>query len=169
MNGEKMISRDDGKGIRTAGKTVIMSALLLSVFIVFHAFVKSGSAAPEGKKKLDELSSKLAWVREELQLAQVDINKKNKEYLQLEHDIVYSNKPLSKLYADIKSMEKEILNKRKALQEEMMKSPEMRKVIKEQLAVSENQRRLRDQEGALLKEIAAEEKKAAPVAQSAGK
>ena len=154
---------------RRARFPAIVPAMALAALLAFPVFAQNNSADAVQGPRTNSLSGKLAWIREELALAQVDVNKCASEYSRLEHDIVFSNKALYKLFTEVKSLEKEILEKRTALQEETMKSPEMRKAIKDRMEAYANRSKLMEQEAFYLKELKREEKSAAPPVESAGK
>jgi len=154
-----MINQNAGNAQKERSFIKKWRVIALFTVLLIPAIAQSGDA-DDSRKKLDELNIRLTWIRGELELAQFDVGKKEHEYFNVEHDIVYANKDLNKIYMAVRAAEKDLLEKRKVLQEEIMKSPEMRKVTKERMAAFENRKKLYDQESVVLGEIKAEEKKA---------
>ena len=110
----------------TAGS---IAAMLVSCVCIAVAEEKVNESA--AKKTITSLQLKLSDIRKQTADAQKDAEWKQRQYLQLEHDIVYTNKVLSKIYFEMKDLEKKHVEKMKELNDAMMKSPEMRKADKE--------------------------------------
>lgn len=120
------------------------------------------SAVPGGEKdahtkKTEKLNEKLKQVRKELAAANEEAAKKNKEYFQFEHDIVYTNEAASRIYSEIKQLEKTLVEKRKELAELTNKLPETRELMKEREALFKRRADLMDQEQLILNEIKVEQ------------
>jgi hypothetical protein len=113
----------------------------------------------DSKKSLDEMRKRLAWVREGLELARHDVDKVNTSYFKAEHDIVYTNAVLNKLYLSMKALEKELTQKRQEFNDEVMKSPEMRNVVKARKVFYDKVKKLEDEESMLLHDIRVEEER----------
>jgi len=126
----------------------ILKVLASTIFFgsMLNVFAQSGGAV--------DLNASLDKLRTDIEKADKAARRADAMLRQYEHDIVYTNKEVSKLYADIKKLEKEMVTKRKALQEMMNSTPESHEKNKTYIEAYGKLDSLRRDEQVLLKKIA---------------
>ena len=106
-------------------------------------------------KDADQLQDDLKKVRERIMEAQNKATEENWRYIRAKDRIVYSNDVVKAVYLDMKQAEKTFNEKRQKLEEEVMKLPEIREVLKTRGAAFAEVRKLKDEEELILKEMKA--------------
>ena len=96
----------------------------------------------DDNQKLVKLEKNLVSVQNNLDAVVKQIATKNKEYQVFQHDIVYTNGVPATIYAEIKAMEKELVEKRNALEDATMKIPGARDMLNERKALYNRKNRL---------------------------
>jgi hypothetical protein len=111
--------------------------------------------------KLERLERRLVLVRKELTEAQDVCAKEDKKWFNLsQHDFAYTNRAVQALYGEIVRMEREVAEKRKALNEKIAADPEMKKLAEDRRAAREKVRWLMAREQEIAAEIRVEKEKA---------
>jgi len=108
-----------------------------AAFFVVCMIESSAGPAEKGgtdASRIDMLKSRLEQVRGDLAATQDEAARKSREFYKLQHDIVYSNKMAAIIYREIKTLEKSLVEKRRKLNEEIMKLPELRELMKKRKA-----------------------------------
>lgn len=113
-------------------------------------------SAKEAEKSL---ADELAEVRATIAAKQEALADRTKELWRQQHDLEYSDPVASRLREEIKEMEKEILAKRRELDERLRTLPEWREINKKRTALFHEVQELKEQEQLILNEIAAAEYK----------
>jgi len=150
LDGELMSRCDDF--IFTGFPAHSIAGVFLAVVLAAGTVVIAADSTPAGDSA-EDANARLAVVRAELSRALRDSDKATKNYFKVEHDIVYTNAVLNRLYLSVKDLEKTLLEKKKELQDEVMKSPSMREATKERMDAFEKVSRLKERERVMLKEL----------------
>ncbi len=126
--------------------------LIVSVVVCFACF----TFADEGdllKERLEGATAKLAKVEMSLTNVQKQMIAKHREMMHFEHDIVYTNGLPAKIYKEIKALERQLVEKRKELQESTMKVPGVRERLAERKELFKQEGVLKDRKLLLENEI----------------
>ena len=117
-------------------------------------------AAPTGK--MAALDGRLATVRGEMAKVRERIQEENQEYFKMQqHDAVYTNSPAAAVYQEIKVLERELAEKRKKLDVELQKIPEIRAITKRRKTLYKQLAGLKDRELLIRREMRTEQRKRA--------
>ena len=123
-------------------------------------FLLTGAGALRGGEAKKEDAGEPATAREQLdslkaavRAAQKEAVEANREYLRFQDSLVYSNEVVSNVYQEVRQLEKELVEKRKELREEMMKLPEMREMMKKRDKAFEKASELKRRWQMLQKEV----------------
>ncbi|OGV63944.1 MAG: hypothetical protein A2283_03440 [Lentisphaerae bacterium RIFOXYA12_FULL_48_11] len=100
-----------------------------------------------------DLNADLSKLREDIAKAGKDADRADAALRKYEHDVVYTSPQAVKLYEDIKKLEKQMVTKRKALQEMLNSTPEFHEKNKAYLVAYGKLDSLRREEQILLKKI----------------
>jgi hypothetical protein len=147
------------------GNVVMINRVYISSFawlcaVVSGLFVCTDIKAQDSAKD-EELRASLEEVRGRIMQASEETLKMNHTYLRVKDRIVYSNDTVNVLYKETKELEKKLNEKRKILDEEILKVAEIREVMKARNDAFAILRKIKDEEAAILKEIKSREVRAA--------
>ena len=128
---------------------VVVTVVVFSLFFV--AEVRSGD------KKLEELNARLKVVRRQMVEMREELVKKNAAFSSLQHKMAYSstNTVVKRLYGEIRVMERQLVEKRKQLNNEIQASPEWREVQKRRKEAYDRMAKMKKREQLVLNEIKA--------------
>lgn len=105
------------------------------------------------QEKLDGLTAKLAEVNQSLESVQKQMMTKHREMARFEHEIVYTNGVPAEIYKEVKELERQLVEKRKELQEATMKVPGVRERHAERKELFGQESALKDRKLLLENEI----------------
>ena len=123
-----------------------------SFFCVFMLILAGSSYAADGAAELEE---NLLETRKSVKEARATAKKSDLEMFKFKDRVVYSNSSLKKMYLKMKAMEKALLEQRALVDNEVMKLPEYRELLKKRNSNYKLLRDFSDEEAFILKQIKA--------------
>ncbi len=123
-----------------------------SFFCVFMLILAGSSYAADGAAELEE---NLLETRKSVKEARATAKKSDLEMFKFKDRVVYSNAALKKMYLKMKAMEKALLEQRALVDNEVMKLPEYRELLKKRNSNYKLLRDFSDEEAFILKQIKA--------------
>jgi len=130
---------------------------------VLCCFVLGGGVCPdcrgddEAPAAQEDALERLKTVRAALDGAKEAVKKANRDMVQYKHDVCFTNEPVAALYKEILGLEKVISDKRRKLNGEIAKYPEMRELTRKYEAAYLRLKALRDKERTLLDKLRAKQ------------
>lgn len=128
-----------------------MFRLLHTCFMLVALLAASGPLFAD--EAGDDLDKKLTQTRGMLQEVRNEALEANREMLQFKDRVVYSNATIKVLYLKMKEMEKALLEQRVRVENEIMKLPEYRELVKKRNNVYAMVRELQDEEVFILRQL----------------
>lgn len=125
------------------------------VFVVALIILAGDGFSDAAQRNKHLVEQELTKVRTDLTAAQQQITTKAKVLWQKQHDLEYNDPSISKLREEVVSLEKELLDKRRALDFKLSLVPEMKAIEKDRRQLFEQLETLRQEEVALQNELVA--------------
>jgi predicted nucleic acid-binding Zn-ribbon protein len=111
--------------------------------------------AETAAEKRKSLAAELERVQTELTAAQTNLAHQAKAIWDRQHDLEYNKPECAALREEIKTLEKQLIEKRRLLDEKMALQPEMKEIRKDRQELFEKLQKLKDDERLLMNEIMA--------------
>jgi hypothetical protein len=161
--GEAILKIIGEKMMRTLCVSVVLAVMVTSFTGVYAA----DEQKVDPRAKVLAVKGRMSKLKEDITSLQRSIDIKNTEYFQYQRKIEYKDGPISKIYHEMKKLEKQLLERRQDLNDELMKDEGAKKLIAERNALYQKQLVLREREQLLRNEMKAARLEAGAVAQKA--
>lgn len=140
--------------------TSMVGAVLLVCSIAFADDLKD-----DAREKASAIGKRLADLTKDLASLQKSINTKNTQYFQYQRKLEYKKGPVSKIYHEVKQLEKQLLERRQDLNAELLKDEGAKQLIAERNALYQKQLVLRERRQLLENEMKAARLRVGAIAQ----
>ncbi len=143
-----------GRNMRRRVATGFLAGVLL-VGVLKVSASSQGEDAPGSIRNVAVVEAELAELRDQRAALREELAGENSLFFRFKHDVVYTNSPVGLLYREIVELEKQLVAKRRALQEVEREMPELKAMTERRKALHARIRRLSEREQLLRNELRA--------------